>query len=296
MAVAAVVVLTGGVITAGPARADDPPVDPPVRCTDVGIIGGSITVGSEGTQGQELLDVGILHWRIDARIGRQITRKKTGGIAVLQHWRATGYDPDCLVIALGTNDIPYYNTPSIYLNWIKQMMDAIGPTPRVLWVNVYRGKSRVRDDVFNGQLLVAEQEYANLQIADWFTLVSAHKDWLYADQVHPKSVGQRARSRWLALEIWNKLNGGGPVDGRPPASCTVVTVPLVRGMKNADVLCLETRLHQLLYFSKRADTKFDYSTKSALSNWQKQHSLPITGVLDDVTRDALGLTPPPPGP
>lgn len=276
-----------------PAAAGTAHAETPVRCQKVGVIGGSITVGSATTQGQEFVDLGILDFRFDAKVGRQITRPKTGGIITLQRMRASGYDPDCLVIALGTNDFPYHNSSTVYRGWIDKMMVAIGPTPRVLWINVYRSKSVFTGHVFNAQLNAATADYANLQIADWSTLAATHASWLSKDGVHPVGGGILARSKWVALQVQEKLNGGDPADGRPLATCTVVTVPLQRKMKGADVMCLEQRLRQLRYFTKTADTKFEYSTATTLSAWQKRHGLTVTGIVDDATRAALGLSPPP---
>jgi peptidoglycan hydrolase-like protein with peptidoglycan-binding domain len=273
-----------------PAHADDPVVPPPTRCQRLGVIGGSITVGTSQSLAQELVEVGVTDFRIDAKVSRRIATR-TGGVTTLKNMRRAGYDPDCLVISLGTNDIPYFNDPSVYRKLISALMDTVGPAPRVLWINVYRGRLRRHDDVFNQTLVEMTATYPNLLVADWFTLADEHRIWMNKDLIHTTSLGGRERSKWTAREVHERLNGGGP-SSLPPSPCSVSVVPLQRTMRGPDVTCLEQRLRQLRWLSKRADTRFDPYTAKALGNWQRRHDLPATGVLDEVTQAALGLLPP----
>lgn len=272
----------------------------PVRCTDIGLIGGSISAGSERMQGQEFIELGMTQFRIDAKVGRTIFAKSAGGITTLKKFRAQGYNPDCLILALGTNDIPYYNDPKIYRKFIDGMMDEVNKVaepPRVLWINVYRGKSRNRDINFNTQLLDAATNpdttagtyYPNLQVSDWSTLADAHKDWLSKDGVHPVGKGIRLRAQWVAQEVFTKLNGGGTPDPIPAATCSVSVTLLKYGNTNGDVLCLERRLAQLWFFSSTPNTKYDTRTQMAVASWQGRHGLPVTGRADEATLTGLGL-------
>jgi lysophospholipase L1-like esterase len=182
------------------------------RCARVGVIGGSLTVGSKRQTAQALMDRGIVNFRIDGRVSRHIVsngRKGTGGIGALRAMRQSGYNPDCVVLSLGTNDFPYRNSPKVFRRWISAMMEAVGPGRRVLWINVYRGGSRDTDRGFNTMLTAMTGVYPNLQIADWEGLILDHLDLLTKDKVHLTSAGNRLRGRWVAEQIDQKLNGGG---------------------------------------------------------------------------------------
>jgi lysophospholipase L1-like esterase len=264
------------------------------RCARVGLIGGSLTVGSNKQTAQELMERGIVNFRIDGRVSRQIvhnSRKGTGGIGALQAMRRSGYDPDCVVLALGTNDIPYKNDPKVFRRWIATMMDAVGPAARVLWINVYRGGYRNSDRGFNTILDDMRAVYPNLQTADWEGFIVAHPQLLTKDKVHLNSAGNRMRGRWVAEEVHQKLNGGGPYDPIPFSPCTISTVPLQYRAKGADVTCLLKRMRYLRYWVRPVSSLYTSWVRSKVREWQGLHGLPTTGVVDDVTRARLGLAP-----
>jgi peptidoglycan hydrolase-like protein with peptidoglycan-binding domain len=260
---------------------------PPRPCQRLGVIGGSLTVGSEPYQERELVEMGITRIRSDARVGRSVGGR-TGAITALEAMRADGFVPDCLVISLGTNMFPARNEARYYDEWIVTMMDAIGPAPRVLWVNVFREQDRDIDAGFNDALVRLQRRYPNLKVADWESYIEERTDWLAGDGVHVGVAGYKERARWIATEVHAQLQGGGPT--RPPgAPCALVTVPLRNGARGPGVLCLERRLAQLRWTTRQPDTNYDDATARVVAEWQRRHGLDDTGVVDTATRSALGL-------
>src|SRR5262245_49368865 len=70
------------------------------------------------------------------------------------------------------------------------------------------------------------------------------------------------------------------------APAAALARPLRSGMRNAQVLTLETRLRDL-GVTLKPDTRFDASTKSAVVQVQRAAGLPVSGVVDSATARAL---------
>jgi len=174
-------------------------------CKKVGIIGGSLSVGAADFQPSALKTYGITSTRTDAKVGRRITAKKTGGITALKAMRAKGFAPDCWIISLGTNDFPVRDKASVYEGWIKQMMTAVGSNARVLWVNIYRSKYRTYDRGFNSALVRLQSRYPNLYVADWDKYIQQHKSWLTRDGIHVSRAGYKDRAKWIAAQLHEQI-------------------------------------------------------------------------------------------
>jgi peptidoglycan hydrolase-like protein with peptidoglycan-binding domain len=72
------------------------------------------------------------------------------------------------------------------------------------------------------------------------------------------------------------------------APAAALTMSLKSGMRNAQVLTLETRLRDLGVTIK-PDTTFNATTKSAVMEMQRAAGLRVSGVVDSATAKALGL-------
>lgn len=100
-------------------------------------------------------------WTVDARAGRTTPE----GIAIAEA-RDLG-DVAVVVVALGTNDAD--DDAATYGARIDQMLDAIGPGPEVVWLNVDANTpelARAGDGV-NAALDAAAERHPQLTVADW---------------------------------------------------------------------------------------------------------------------------------
>lgn len=282
------VALAASIITGGQAAAVEP-----IPCEHIGVIGDSLTVGGVTQLPQELIEAGFGDIRIDAKIGRRINARSpwgASGVTALQAMRAVGYEPDCVVVALGTNDLGIWKGATKFRAAIEAMLTEIGEGPRVLWVNVVWRKFPATGAVFNGVLAELAGSRANLSVADWAGEVAQHPRWLSRDGVHQSIAGRREWARFVA-RIATTTIGAEMTLGPPPSACSVAAVPVKVGTKGPDALCLETRLHQLRYQPGTPDSSVSWNTYRALMSWQSLHGLPAKGRLDAVTRTALGLDP-----
>jgi len=273
---------------------DPPPPEPAAQCQRLGVIGDSLMVGSKKTLATELATVGVTELRLDAQVARRIpstVRAPYSGVKALRALRASGYQMDCYLVGLGTNDVGIALTATKYQTWIRELMTEIGDHP-VLWVNVARPKVKQSTDLFNQTLTDMVGEFPNLQVADWASIMPDHLDWFVADKVHLRLPGRIFRGQWMAQQVFNRLFAAAPEPLGPTCS---ITKSLKWKMQNADVACLETRLVQLGYALAAPDNVFDMAIYRAVVDFQKAKGITPNGIVRAQTTAALGLTPPPPG-
>lgn len=277
------------------AFADDPPPDPPpaAQCQRLGILGDSLMLGSKTTLVKSLATLGITEFRFDAQVARRIpssVRAPYSGVKALQAMRAAGYQMDCYLVGLGTNDVWNTTTATKYQTWIRELMTEIGDHP-VLWVNVARPRVQQGTDLFNSTLAGMVGEFPKLQVADWASIMPDHPDWFISDKVHLRTPGRVFRGEWMAQQVFDRLFTAAPEPLVPTCS---ITKALKWKMNNSDVACLETRLVQLGYGLPAApDNLFDTATYKAVLDFQKAKGLTPNGAVRSQTTAALGLTPPP---
>jgi lysophospholipase L1-like esterase len=139
---------------------------------------------------------------LEARSARRTlvtTSIATSGVEGIRRIRATGFDPDTWIIALGTNDMNItYQTPGATDALIDALMAELGNGHHVVWVNVYARDFPAQTRAFNAALTAAMRRHANLAVADWYGLVMAHPNWIGADGIHPTLAGAEARNSWVA--------------------------------------------------------------------------------------------------
>ncbi len=106
---------------------------------------------------------------------------------------------EVVIVALGTND--YRDTAAAYGRKIDQMMDVIGPGPRVIWVNVDAHTTKLDNAAkgVNPALTAAAGRYQNLQIADWNAYVQTVEGTpglRAGDGIHYDLKGSELRRTW----------------------------------------------------------------------------------------------------
>lgn len=155
---------------------------------DILIIGDSLTVGSQAVLESKLEKHNLTHV-VDAEVGRT-TQEGVDRLLELEKEQ----EHDMWVIALGTND---WDATS-FQTQAKRVLDQSRGRP-VLWVNV----SREQANSLNKVLENLSEEYSNLTILDWDTMIKEKPEFVAGDQIHLTSQGYE----WRAKQIFKTLLG-----------------------------------------------------------------------------------------
>lgn len=107
-----------------------------------------------------------------------------------------------------------YNTVVVFLGsngaftqtQLKDFLNALG-TDRTIFL-VTTGIPRSWQNSVNRQMILAEQNFANVHILDWNTYSEGHKDWVNDDLVHPNEEGGNQLALYIAEGIYDVLNDG----------------------------------------------------------------------------------------
>jgi lysophospholipase L1-like esterase len=111
---------------------------------------------------------------------------------------------DLVVVALGTNDARPDLTITDAESRINQMLDLVGSSTPVLWVNVYRDDTKNGEaaaERFDSALQMVAEDRPNVTVLDWSTYIQAHTDLMGADHIHLTAKGYDERAAWLADAI-----------------------------------------------------------------------------------------------
>jgi peptidoglycan/LPS O-acetylase OafA/YrhL len=130
---------------------------------------------------------------IDGAVSRQLYQTNT----VLKSLKAEEKLYDTVVVFLGTNG-------TFTKEQMDEFLNAIG-TDRTVFL-VTTSVPRSWQNSANSQMLLAEQNYANVHILDWNTYSKGHDDWMRADLVHPNEEGARQLALYVAEGIYAVLN------------------------------------------------------------------------------------------
>lgn len=181
-----------GGLTAPPVGGSDPTV--PAAAAErpdvetVGIIGDSITVGSQDAIVAAVEALGVDVVAVDAASGRRLVADGTVGSGVDAARRVAAVDPDVWVVALGTNDVPNLETPDDYAVVIDRLLREVpGDTPLV-WVDVYVEWDETATAEFNRVLRDRVDARGSTVVVDWAARAAAEED-LLRDGVHPSERG-----------------------------------------------------------------------------------------------------------
>ena len=130
---------------------------------------------------------------------------------VAEVWRAEGFQ-GCWVLAMGTNEAANVGAGSAvgFAERIDSMMQVAGDEP-VLWINVKSlvtsgPYSALNMEAWNEALLKACDEYPNMRIFDWASIVK--DSWFVEDGIHFTTQGYAARSRLIARALFESFPPG----------------------------------------------------------------------------------------
>lgn len=164
----------------------------------------------ERTEGAYHDIAGVDHTWIDALAGRTTVdpaNNGTNGVDALT--TLTTHNPDCYVLAVGTNDAGYVAMGSAVpaAERIDRMMALTAGKP-VLWPTVVTLPTETADGyqpesmrAFNAALVDATNRYPTLHVYDWAALAEANPELFYEDGIHPNPDGARLRNRKFAEQL-----------------------------------------------------------------------------------------------
>ncbi|MCU1497391.1 MAG: putative O-acetyltransferase [Acidimicrobiales bacterium] len=156
--------------------------------TDVFVIGDSIEVMAGGK------DLGKEGWTVDAVSGRTTAQ----GIEVAEAHDLS--DVPVVMVALGTND--YRADAESYGRLVDRMLEAIGPGPMVIWINIDTNTPALAGAKtgVNAALTAAAARHPNLRVADWDTYIRDVPDeggLRAGDGIHYGLKGSQVRRDWM---------------------------------------------------------------------------------------------------
>jgi lysophospholipase L1-like esterase len=160
------------------------------------VVGDSLTLLAEPEMTADFIKAGWSSSAISADQGRGVDFKigadTDTGLTAVDALRAGSGDGDGWVVTLGTNEV-LYAPPSTYLAVIRQMMDRIGRSRRVMWVDVYLPDHQVDAATWNTALdQVAAERKGDLVVFGWAALNAQHPEWMLYDNIHHNAAGNAA--------------------------------------------------------------------------------------------------------
>jgi len=169
------------------------------------VIGDSVMLGARDALVAELSGWSVTVWA-------QEGLSTLGAASIVTASRAA--IGDVVVVALGNNDA---GNPATFGQRIDSIMQAIGPVPRVIWVNLRTFASWV--PAMNQQLVLAQSRWPNLVIADWNSVATPNPGYVYGDGLHLTPAGQTAMAQLVGQQV------DAFVHTRSAASSTTTTTP-----------------------------------------------------------------------
>jgi lysophospholipase L1-like esterase len=130
------------------------------------------------------------------------SRRLDWGIAQIDRARKLGQLPGVVVLAMGTNDISW-ETPATTTRRVRTLLERIGPTREVLWVDLdvdHSSFSRERAAWFNRFIRAEARMRDNLTVLDWERFARSKRAARY-DGIHYGERGYRLRAEFLAQAL-----------------------------------------------------------------------------------------------
>jgi peptidoglycan/LPS O-acetylase OafA/YrhL len=151
----------------------------------VTVIGDSVSLGAQAA---------LIKTIPDCYVDSVVARPVSAGLNILTNMQNSGELKEYVVIALGTNGT------NNYAKLMTQIIDAIDPGHRVIFVTPFDGRSNENAKILNATaewMRGLPDEYAFITIADWNALISPQVSLLAGDKVH--MGGQTSMSLYADL-------------------------------------------------------------------------------------------------
>jgi murein L,D-transpeptidase YcbB/YkuD len=203
--------------------------------------------------------------------------------------------PAIAIVELGYND-----DPTTFNAELQQMLSALASkaVQRVIFVNMSTRATTRNYAAANAALSAAAAANPAISIFDWNTASSAPPQWRWFDNssvccwVHLSNSGQVEFALFLRAQL-DALRAQALLPLTAPSAPVIHGLPLKQKHKGAMVTTVQKVLNTALKLkgSKRlaVDGDFGPGTARAVKVFQKSMNLPVTGTVDRVTWESMGL-------
>ncbi len=203
--------------------------------------------------------------------------------------------PAIAIVQLGYND-----DPNTFQTEVQQMMSALAAkaVQRIIFVNMSTRATARNYAKSNAALLATAAANPAVSIFDWNTASSAANQWRWFDNtslccwVHLSNSGQTEFTLFLRQQLDN-LRAQNLLPVTASTDAVIPGLPLEKSHKGVMVQSIQKKLNALLSLkgSKRLATDGDFGTGTvkAVKAFQTTANIPINGVVDRTTWNAMGL-------
>ena len=216
---------------------------------------------------------------------------KSDGVGVVNSLDA----PAIAIVELGYND-----DPATFDGEVQQMLAALisKGVQRVIFVNMSTRSTKRNYAKSNEVLAAAEAKNPGISIFDWNTASSAANQWRWFDNkslccyVHLSTTGQAEFALFLRQQL-DALRPAGTLPTTAAVAPLMLGLPLAKNNTGAMVTVVQKKLNLALNLVGKSrlatDGAFGSGTERAVRAFQTLSVLPVSGIVDRATWDALGL-------
>jgi len=216
---------------------------------------------------------------------------KSDGVGVINSLDA----PAIAIVELGYND-----DPAAFEGEVQQMLAALisKGVQRVIFVNMSTRSTTRNYAKSNAVLAAAEAKNPSISIFDWNTASSAPNQWRWFDNtslccyVHLSTTGQAEFALFLRQQL-DALRPTGTLPTTAADAPIMLGLPLAKKNTGAMVTVVQKKLNLALKLVGKSrlatDGAFGSGTERAVRAFQTASVLPVSGIVDRATWDALGL-------
>ena len=216
---------------------------------------------------------------------------KSDGVGVINSLDA----PAIAIVELGYND-----DPAAFEGEVQQMLAALisKGVQRVIFVNMSTRSTTRNYAKSNAVLAAAEAKNPSISIFDWNTASSAPNQGRWFDNtslccyVHLSTTGQAEFALFLRQQL-DALRPTGTLPTTAADAPIMLGLPLAKKNTGAMVTVVQKKLNLALKLVGKSrlatDGAFGSGTERAVRAFQTASVLPVSGIVDRATWDALGL-------
>ena len=203
--------------------------------------------------------------------------------------------PAIAIVELGYND-----DPATIEGEVQQMLAALTSkgVQRVIFVNMSTRSTTRNYAKSNDVLAAAAAKNPSISIFDWNTASSVANQWRWFDNaslccfVHLSTTGQAEFALFLRQQL-DALRSAGTLPTTAAVAPLMLGLPLAKKNTGAMITVVQKKLNLALKLvgKKRlvTDGAFGAGTERAVRAFQTASVLPVSGIVDRATWDALGL-------
>jgi len=216
---------------------------------------------------------------------------KSDGVGVVNSLDA----PAIAIVELGYND-----DPATFDGEVQQMLAALisKGVQRVIFINMSTRSTTRNYAKSNAVLDAAAAKNPGITIFDWNTASSAANQWRWFDNkslccfVHLSTTGQAEFALFLRQQL-DALRPSGALPTTAAVAPLMLGLPLAKKNSGAMVTVVQKKLNLALNLVGKSrlatDGVFGAGTERAVRAFQTVSVLPVSGIVDRATWDALGL-------